>query len=156
MICAAPPGVMIRSTRSNPVGSNGSTLRRVIAFAVAGLILAGCSSSPPRQPTMQIDLESTPPGADALTSLGQGCKTPCSINVPVPTGDFTVSYSLADFLPVTVPVRVSGNPAGFLSPGSTRIDPNPVVAELQPVAPPPKPARKPIRPKKPKDAAAAR
>ena len=105
---------------------------------------------------MQIDIELTPPGADALTSLGQGCKTPCSISVPVPTGDFTVSYSLADFLPVTVPVRVSGNPAGFLSPGSTRIDPNPVVAELQPVAPPPKPARKPIRPKKPKDAAAAK
>jgi hypothetical protein len=146
---------MIRSTQSNDIGSDGSTMRRVIAFAVTGLILAGCSSSPPRQPTMQIDLESTPPGADARTSMGQGCKTPCAINVPIPETDFSVSYTLNDFQPVTVPVRVSGNPAGFLSPGTTRIDPNPVVAELQPVAPPPKPARKPMRPKKPKDTAGA-
>jgi len=51
-------------------------------------------------------------------------------------------------------VRVNGNPAGFLTPGTTRIEPNPVVAELQPIAPPPKPPRKPARPKKPKPAAA--
>jgi hypothetical protein len=128
-------------------------MRRVIALTIAGLSLAGCSSSPPLQPTIQVELESTPPGADARTSMGQGCKTPCAVDVPIPDTDFSVSYTLNDFQPVTVPVRVSGNPAGFMSPGTTRIDPNPVVAQLQPVAPPPKPARKPMRPKKPKEAA---
>jgi hypothetical protein len=128
-------------------------MRCVIALAITGLSLAACSSAPPRQPTMQIDLESTPPGADARTSMGSGCKTPCSVSVPVPETDFSVSFTLNDFKPVTVTVRVSGNPAGFLAIGTTRIEPNPVVAQLEPVAPPPKPARKPVRPKKPKDPA---
>jgi hypothetical protein len=138
-------------------GSFGTkTMRRVIAFAIIVPGLAGCASSqPPRQPTMQIELQSTPPGADARTSMGSGCKTPCTISVPIPEADFSVSYTLADFQPVTVPVQVNGNPAGFLSPGTTRIEPNPVVAVLQPVAPPPKPARKPVQRKKPKDAAGA-
>jgi hypothetical protein len=87
--------------------------------------------------------------------MGSSCRTPCAVNLPIPETDFSVSYTLNDFQPVTVPVRVSGNQAGFLTPGSTRIDPNPVVAELQPVAPPPKPVRKPTRPKKPKDTAGA-
>jgi hypothetical protein len=146
---------MIRSTQSNHVESDGSIMRRVMVFAITGLSLAGCSSSLPRQPTMQVELESTPPGADARTSMGQGCKTPCAVDVPIPETDFSVSYTLSDFQPVTIPVRVSGNLAGFMSPGTTRIDPNPVVAQLQPVAPPPKPARKPMRPKKPKDTAGA-
>ena len=128
-------------------------MRRVIALAVTGLSLAACSSTPSRQPTMQIDLESTPPGADARTSMGQGCKTPCSVSVPIPETDFSVSFTLNDFKPVSIPVRVSGNAAGFLAPGTTRIEPNPVVVQLEPVAPPPKPARKPTRPKKPKDPA---
>jgi hypothetical protein len=89
---------------------------------------------------MQIDLESTPPGADAVTSLGPpACKTPCSVSVPIPTGDFSVSYTMEGFVPMTVPARVFGNPAGFASPGTTRIEPNPVVAQLQAIAPPPKP-----------------
>jgi hypothetical protein len=129
-------------------------MRRVIAIAATGLSLAGCSSFStdyfkPTPPAMQIQLESTPPGADARTSLGPGCKTPCAVTVPVPDGPFTVSYTLNQFQPVTVPVQVSGSPGSFLTPGTTRIDPNPVVAQLQPIVPP-KPVRKPIRPKKPR------
>src|SRR5580692_7804728 len=137
---------MIRSAQSNPAWSNGSIMCRVVAIAVTGLSLAGCSSAPNRPPAMEIQLESTPPGADARLSTGQSCTTPCAVNIPMPDTDFSVSYTLNDFQPVTVPVRVSGNPAGFLTPGTTRIEPNPVVAELQPVAPPPKPPRKPVRP----------
>lgn len=128
-------------------------MRRVIAIAVTGLSLAGCSSAPNRVPVMEVQLESNPPGADARLSTGESCRTPCAVNVPMPNADFTVSYTLNDFQPVTVPVRVNGNKAGFMTPGTTRIEPNPVVAELQPIAPPPKPPRKPSRPK-PKPAAA--
>ena len=67
-------------------------MRRVIVIAAAGFSLAGCGSlswdafkSTP--PPMQIQLESTPPGADARTSLGPGCKTPCSVNIPTRRGD---------------------------------------------------------------------
>jgi hypothetical protein len=97
---------------------------------------------------MEIGLESNPPGANAATSIGPGCTTPCAVTVPIPTGDFTVSFTLNEFQPMTVPVRVFGSPASLGGPGTTAIDPNPVVAQLQPIAPPPKPPR-PVRPKKP-------
>jgi hypothetical protein len=130
-------------------------MHRVIAIAVAGLSLAGCSSfsmdyfkSAP--PTMQVQIESTPPGADARTSLGQSCKTPCSVALPVPdSGGFTVSYAMPRFQPANVPVQVVQVPGDLLTPGTAKTDPNPVVAELQPAGPPPRAARK-MRPKKPK------
>jgi hypothetical protein len=50
-------------------------------------------------------------------------------------------------------VRVIHDPGDFATPGSTTIDPNPVVAELKPAGPPPK-AHRP-RPKKPKPPPAA-
>ena len=98
---------------------------------------------------MEIGLESTPPGANAATSIGPGCTTPCPVTVPIPTGDFTVSFTLNEFQPMTVPVRVFGSPASLGGPGTTAINPNPVIAQLQPIAPPPPPPR-PARPKKPK------
>src|SRR6266576_4035787 len=130
-------------------------MRRVIAIAAAGLTLAGCSSfsfdafrSTP--PTVQLQLDSVPSGADALTSLGPGCKTPCSVAVPASDAGFSVTYSLNKFQPATVPVQVIRSPGDFSTPASTTIDPNPVVAELQPVGPPPKAGRKMLKPKKPK------
>jgi hypothetical protein len=128
---------------------------RVIAIAVAGLTLAGCSSfsmdyfkSAP--PTMQVQIESTPPGADARTSLGQSCKTPCSVALPVPdSGGFTVSYAMPRFQPANIPVQIVRVPGDLLTAGTAKTDPNPVVAELQPAGPPPRAARK-MRPKKPK------
>jgi len=133
-------------------------MRRVIAIALAAASVGGCSSvswdmfkSAP--PNVQVQLESSPPGADAKTSLGPGCKTPCSVSVPAPNGPFTVSYALNKFQPASVPVNVIRNPGDFTTPASVTTDPNPVFAELQP-ATPPKPVRKPHRPKKPKPAAA--
>jgi hypothetical protein len=136
------------------VWSGGSIMRRVIAIAATAASVAGCSSFStdyfkPTPPTMQIQLESMPPGAEARTSIGPSCKTPCAVTVVVPEGGFSVSYTLSQFQPVTIPVQVSGSPGSFFTPGTTRIDPNPVVAQLQPILPP-KSARPPMRPKKPK------
>lgn len=134
-------------------------MRHVIAIAVAGASLAGCSSmsldsfkSAP--PLVKVALESVPAGADATTSLGPGCKTPCSIDVPAPDAGFSVTFASPKFQSMTVPVQVIRNPGDFTSPPTTIIEPSPVFAELQPAAPPPK-SHKPIRPKKPKPPKAA-
>ena len=137
-------------------------MRRVIAIAVAGASLGGCSSTPSLSsfsdyfkstpPAIQVQLESQPAGADAKTSLGPGCKTPCSVSVPAPDTGFAVTYTLPKFEPATVQVNVIRNPDG---PALT--DPNPVFAELRPAGPPPR-AHKGMKPhtvkKKPKPAAA--
>src|SRR3954467_8249899 len=134
-------------------------MRRIIAIAVTGASLTGCSSlsfdsfkSAP--PMVKVALESVPPGADATTSLGPACKTPCSIDVPAPDAGFSVTFTSPKFQPVTVPVQVIRNPGDSSSPPTTIIDPSPVFAELQPAAPPPK-GHKPMRPKKPKAPKAA-
>lgn len=137
-------------------------MRRIIVIAAAGLSLAGCSSfsmdsfkSAP--PPMQVQLDSAPQGADAVTSLGPGCKTPCTVSVPAPEANFSVTFNMPKFQPATVPVTVTRTPGDFTSPATTTLDPSPVFAELQPAGPPPRAARKPMRPKKkkPKPAAAA-
>jgi hypothetical protein len=135
-------------------------MRRVFVIAVAGMSLAGCSSFSldslkPTPPPIQVQLESAPSGADAVTSLGPGCKTPCSVQVsPVDTG-FSVTFTAPKFQPATIPVTVVNNPGDFTNPASTTIDPNPVFAQLQPAGPPPRPkGMKPKSVKKPKPGAA--
>jgi hypothetical protein len=134
-------------------------MRRVIVIAAASLGLAGCSSfsldsfkSPP--PPVNVQLDSMPPGADARTSLGPSCKTPCS--VPVTTdGGFSVSFTLPKYEPMTIPVTVVRNPGDFSTAASTTVDPNPVMAELVPLRPAPKHVvKKTVKKKKPATTAA--
>jgi hypothetical protein len=133
-------------------------MRRVIAIAAAGFSLAGCSSfsmgdyfkSTP--PTVQVQLDSQPKGANARTSIGPSCKTPCSVTLPITpeTTGFSVTYELDKFLPATVQALITRNPGDFSTAGSITVDPNPVVAELQSAGPPPKAKKRVMRPKKPK------
>jgi hypothetical protein len=139
-------------------------MRRAFAMAVTAISLAGCSSfsagdyfsslkSPP--PEVRVQLESTPPGAEARTSLGPGCKTPCSVSVSPSEGmtSFLVNYSMPGRQPAGVPVNIVKVDGGMFSSNTIKVEPNPVVTELQPIGPPPKPA-KPMRPKRTKPAAA--
>ncbi|WP_407180876.1 hypothetical protein [Bradyrhizobium sp. STM 3562] len=135
-------------------------MRRVLAIALAGASLGGCSSSSlsdyfkSTPPTIQVQLESQPSGADATTSLGPGCKTPCSVSVAAPDAGFSVAYSLAKYEPATVQVKVIRNPGDLTTPATTVTDPNPVFAELQLSGPPPKSHKMHPRSKRPKSAAA--
>ncbi|OYU88122.1 MAG: hypothetical protein CFE29_22275 [Bradyrhizobiaceae bacterium PARB1] len=115
-------------------------MRRVLVLTAAGLSLAGCSSfsmdafkSAPEPVTVQF--ESTPPGAEAKTSVGPACTTPCSLPI-VTEGNFEVTFTLPKFQPVTVPVSVTRVPGDFTSPARTTVDPSPVAVELQPTTPP--------------------
>jgi hypothetical protein len=135
-------------------------MHRIIAIAVACALagaLGGCSSFSmdafrAAPPTVQVELDSVPPGADAVTSVGPSCKTPCSVAVAAPDAGFSVTYTLNKFQPLTVPVQVVHIAADISTPASTSVDPNPVVAELKPAGPQPRAPRKGVTQKKPKPA----
>jgi PEGA domain len=96
-------------------------------------------------PTEVLRVESEPPGADARTSQGQSCRTPCELTVQS-GGEMTVSFALNGYQPQTVQVRPDVAPTSYNETGmGGRLQPNPVYAELQSVKPPAKkksPARK--------------
>ena len=136
-------------------------MRRIVVIAACGLSLGACSSMPswmqfdlpkgaPAATTMQF--ESEPAGAEARTSLGQSCRTPCSLAVT--SSEFTVSFALPGYQPQTVPVRVvaptdsreAGNEGESAPP---RLVPNPVFVELTKAGAPP-PRRAPVAAAKPK------
>jgi hypothetical protein len=113
----------------------------------ASLVLAGCSSFSVGEwmPGLSggggipLRVDSEPPGADARTSAGPGCRTPCVVSVPA-SDDLTVTFALAGYETQTVPatlVRSSSDPEFFSPPQFS-----PVLATLQPAAPPPAAKRK--------------
>jgi hypothetical protein len=134
---------------------------RVLFVLGGGLLLAACSSTPEWMsldalkpaPIMEaIQFETEPAGATATLSSGQNCKTPCSISVQADK-PISVTFTLAGYQPASEQLEA------VLVDGSTKLQPNPVSAELTPAPPPPKPApkKKPARKKtsaaKPKPAA---
>jgi hypothetical protein len=86
--------------------------------------------------TEVLRIESEPPGADARTSQGQTCRTPCELTVPTDS-ELAVTVQMSGYQPQTMPVRADGK----------GLQPNPVYVELQPAAPV-KPARPAPAPKK--------
>jgi hypothetical protein len=126
----------------------GHFMRRAILLGTAGILLAGCGSMSipgldslkPTPPSMTLQLESLPAGAEARTSVGPSCRTPCAVSIPR-TDNFTVTFTLDRYLPQTVPVRLVEPQMIQGAEGSSyteaTFDPSPVYAELQ-AAPPPK------------------
>lgn len=151
-----------------PGGSPGTRVEvmapLVRVCAIAGVsLLAGCASWTPNWNFMpnlggttnvSLTIESDPPGADAKTSIGPSCRTPCMIPVPADR-NFTVNYSLNGYLPQVVPVGprganvfqvdVAGGTGEELA-AQPELTPNPVYAQLQP-APPPAPVGRKARPR---------
>jgi hypothetical protein len=118
-------------------------MSRVFAMAACGLLLAACSMSMPSMdifrsapPTEVLRIESEPPGADARTAEGQSCRTPCELTVPA-TGEVAISFALQGYSPQTINVRAEAPPTSSYAEAApaTRMQPNPVYAELTPIAP---------------------
>jgi hypothetical protein len=136
-------------------------MKRTVAIAVCGLSLAGCSGiSMPSMPsfpgfgpaTTTVQFESEPTGAEARTSTGQTCRTPCSLAVT--STEFTVTFGLAGYQTQTIPVRISASteavdPNTGTAP-APRLVPNPVFVELQANPTPPPAARRRTGPPKPR------
>jgi hypothetical protein len=116
---------------------------KYLTIIACGFALAACSSSGDLMrtatPTVPLQFESTPPGAEVKTSGGQTCRTPCALAVPA--ADFQVTYSLNGYQPQTIPVKlippedIRGNEEMGLTGAPPRFDQNPVVAELTKAAP---------------------
>jgi hypothetical protein len=116
-------------------------IARCVVVAIAatgGASLAGCSGFFPGPPSIPIEFQSTPSGAEARTSMGQSCTTPCSVSVTAPEDDFTVSFTRSGFQPMTIPLQITRTVGSAMTPPFTSINPNPVVAQLQPIAPSPR------------------
>jgi hypothetical protein len=106
-------------------------MTRSLALLFCGAALAGCSGSGDLMrtavPTVPLQFESEPAGAEVRTSGGQTCKTPCALAVPA--ADMQVTYNLNGYQPQTIPVKlVPPEPGDFGSP--PRFTPSPVTAEL--------------------------
>jgi hypothetical protein len=93
-----------------------------------------------------VELDSDPAGAEATTSLGGSCRTPCALELSA-EGPFTVTFTHEGYEPTTVQVKIQHARMGV---SERKFAPNPVSAQLAAVAPPapPPPAPK-AAPKKP-------
>src|SRR5262249_32636123 len=104
--------------------------------------------------------ESEPPGADARTTGGQGCRTPCSLTVTA-QGNFNVNFTLNGYQPQSVTAQVVA-PDDIRSdefggaPNDARILPHPILAALTarlPTSPTHTPPTPPRRNRAPPEAA---
>jgi hypothetical protein len=116
-----------------------------VAGVALGLSLAGCGisnwipswdlkfpSAPPPASTVQV--ESEPAGAEAKSSIGPSCRTPCSLTI-ASADPFTVTFTLAGYEPQTIPVAPRPG-VGARDPGEAlKFDPDPVYAQLEPTGP---------------------
>ena len=134
--------------RKQPVGTSRSEgiMSRVMVVTLCGSVLAGCSMSMPSLDMFKssssseiLRVESEPPGADARTSQGQSCRTPCELTVSA-ADEMSVSFALNGYQPQTLQVRTDAAPAAYGDTSQARLQPNPVYAELQPVRSPSKKA----------------
>lgn len=124
---------------------------RVIAIVSGGLALAACSSTPdwasldalrPAPAVDTVRFESEPPGAEAKTSNGQSCRTPCAL--PLPTNaPLGVTFTLNGYQPAAENIEPVSTGLG-----APEMRPNPVQVELTPAPPPPKTSKKAASKKK--------
>jgi hypothetical protein len=132
------------------------TMVRVIAIVCAGLLLAACESNADwmktpdwaknnpfkfEPPLQTVRFESEPPGAEAKTSNGQSCRTPCALALPGKEA-LTVNFILTGFQPDTESLNLVA-----LGDGTSELRPNPVLVSLTPV-PPPKVKKKVVHQRK--------
>jgi hypothetical protein len=86
-----------------------------------------------------VDLDSDPSGAEVTTSFGGGCRTPCSLEVSA-DGPFTVTFTHEGYASTTVQVKIQHARMGV---SDRKFAPNPVVAQLTPLAEPAPPQAAP-------------
>jgi hypothetical protein len=136
--------------------------RRAAGVAIAGVGLASCSSISmpsmsmpswsmpgfdsfkPKPTTTLLLIESNPGGAQAKTSFGKTCTTPCTMQVGE-GNDFTVTFTLDGYMPQTLTVHSTMSAGDFTTGPSPVLNPGSLFPTLE-RAKPPAVARKPSKP----------
>ncbi len=132
----------------------------VAAAVISSLGLASCSSVAmpgfdslkPKPTTTLLLIESNPGGAEARSSLGQTCHTPCTMQIGA-GNDFTVNFSLDGYVPQTLTVHATMSEGGYMTAASPKLDPGTLFPTLERVKTQAGP-RKPLK-QRPAPAAAA-
>jgi hypothetical protein len=144
---------------------------RLLAVVIAGISIASCSttstpkttSTPnttstssssrglfdvfnkPKPVATVMLIESNPASAQAKTSFGKTCTTPCTMLIGEST-DFTVTFTLAGYVQQTLPVHATMKPGGWSEPPAPTFDPPSLFPTLEKETPPAvarKPSKKP-------------
>ena len=129
-------------------------LDRAFDLVMCGLGLAACSSTPgfdslkPKPDTTVLLIQSNPASAEARSSLGRTCRTPCTMTIGT-AGDFTISFARDGYEPQTVTVHSTMSEGGYTTPASPTLDPNVVSVVLKPQAKQPARQRSPSPAKNP-------
>jgi hypothetical protein len=115
-------------------------MSRFVVLAALATALAGCSAIPglpgSETKTQTIAMESTPSGAEVSFAGGTSCHTPCALAAPGTNGTYYARFTLNDYRPASIPVKVTTGKENWYSSKVTTIDPPRVVAKLEAVAPP--------------------
>jgi hypothetical protein len=112
------------------------------ALVICGFGLAACGSSKtlpsldafkPKPTTTTLLVQSNPAGADARSSLGGTCRTPCTMAIAT-AGDFTISFAREGYEPQTITVHSTMSEGDYTTPASPTLDPSRVSVTLAPQA----------------------
>jgi hypothetical protein len=115
-------------------------LDRTFALVICGFGLAACSSFTmpgfdaltPKPTTTVLLIQSNPGGAEARSSLGPTCRTPCTMAIGA-AGDFTISLARDGYEPQTVTVHSTMSGGGYMTAASPTLEPTSVDVTLEPL-----------------------
>jgi hypothetical protein len=104
-------------------------LDRAFALMMYGLGMAACSSMPGFD-SLKSKPTTNPASAEARSSLGGTCRTPCTMAIGT-VGDFTISFARDGYEPQTVTVHSIMSEGGYVTAPSPVLDPNSVYVTLE-------------------------
>jgi hypothetical protein len=115
-------------------------LERAFALVMCGFGLAACGSLTmpgfdslkPKPRTTVLLIQSNPASAEARSSLGGTCRTPCTMAIGA-AGDFTISFARDAYAPQTVTVHSTMSEGSYTTGPSPTLDPSSVFVTLEPL-----------------------
>jgi hypothetical protein len=110
-----------------------SFLVLVICLGLAACARSSLDAFKPKPTTTTLLVQSNPAGANAQSSLGATCLTPCTMAIGT-GGDFTISFTREGYEPQAITVHSTMSEGGYTTPASPTLDPNVVSVALKPQA----------------------
>jgi hypothetical protein len=113
-------------------------LDRALTLVMCGLGLAACSSMPgfdllkPKPTSTVLLIQSDPAGAEARSSLGETCRTPCTMAIGT-AKDFTIGFARDGHEPQSVTVHSTMSGGDYMTAPSPVLDPSTVYVTLRPL-----------------------